>query len=247
MYSRSEGFTSNLPTRWRGAIIHLINNNPVKSWTIETVLGNIRMKQTASLWLFTYWNDLRNGRKAPNRFEIEPIKIGPLLPETFILETDDTRSFNFRLAGTKICETYGYELKGLDFISFWKDRNDREAVESLLHTIKEDGSAGLLEFSAMSEDDGESCRFEILLLPLIHSGEKVNRIMGVMSAIDTPYWLGSKRLGTQKLDDLDLIWPDIKPRFSNGNEERLSIIPTGNGRIVSSKGRLFRVLDGGKS
>jgi hypothetical protein len=203
------------------------------------------MKQTASLWLFTYWNELRNGRKAPNRFEIEPVKIGPLLPETFILETDESRSFCFRLAGTRICETYGLELKGLDFITFWQDRNDREAIESLLHTIKEDGSAGLLEFTATNED-GESCRFEILLLPLVHAGDKVNRIMGSMSPIDDPYWLGTKSLKSQKLNDLDLIWPDIKPRFSLDGNENLSFIPTGNGRIVSANGRLFRVLDGGK-
>ena len=203
------------------------------------------MKQTASLWLFTYWNELRNGRKAPNRFEIEPKKIGPLLPETFILETDETRSFRFRLAGTKICETYGYELKGLDFISFWKDRNDSEAVESLLHTIKEDGSAGLLEFTATSSD-GEDCRFEILLLPLIHAGEQVNRIMGSLSSIDDPYWLGSKRLKSQKLDNLDLIWPDLKPDFSRPDTDNLTITPSGIDRIVSTNGRLFRVIDGGK-
>ncbi|MCP4934632.1 MAG: PAS domain-containing protein [bacterium] len=203
------------------------------------------MKQTASLWLFTYWNELRNGRKAPNRFEIEPRKIGLLLPDTFILETDETRSFRFRLAGTKICETYGYELKGVDFISFWKDRNDHEAVESLLHTIKEDGSAGLLEFTA-TNSDGEDCRFEILLLPLIHSGERVNRIMGSLSSIDDPYWLGSKRLKSQKLDNLDLIWPDIKLEFSRDETDDLTIAPSGIDRIVSSKGRLFRVIDGGK-
>ncbi len=203
------------------------------------------MKQTASLWLFTYWNELRNGRKAPNRFEIEPKKIGPLLPETFILETDDTRSFRFRLAGTRICETYGYELKGLDFISFWKDRNDAEAVESLLHTIKEDGSAGLLEFTA-TNSEGDDCRFEILLLPLIHAGEQVNRIMGSLSSIDDPYWLGSKRLKSQKLDNLDLIWPDIKPDFSRPDTDNLTITASGIDRIVSSNGRLFRVIDGGK-
>lgn len=204
------------------------------------------MKQTASLWLFTYWNELRDGRKAPNRFEIEPTKIGPLLPETFILETDEERSFNFRLAGTKICETYGYELKGLDFVSFWKRRDDREAIESLLHTIKQDGSAGLLEFTALT-DDGQSCRFEILLLPLIHSGETVNRIMGSMSPIDDPYWLGTKHISTQNLDDLELIWPDHKPQFKAESDNKLTIVPTNSGRIVSTHGRLFRVLDGGKA
>lgn len=204
------------------------------------------MKQTASLWLFSYWNELRNGRKAPNRFEIEPVKIGPLLPETFILETDDSRDFRFRLAGTRICETYGYELKGLDFISFWDDRNEREAIESLLHTIKQDGSTGLLEFTARNED-GETCRFEILLLPLIHSGDEVNRIMGSLSPIDDPWWLGTKRLVSQNLDDLELVWPDIKPSLTLLDKDDRDNSPEYNGRIVSANGRLFRVLDGGKA
>ena len=204
------------------------------------------MKQTASLWLFTYWNELRNGRKAPNRFEIEPMKIGPLLPETFILESDKLDGFDFRLAGTRICETYGFELKGLGFLSFWKEKADREAIESLLYSIKTDGSAGLLEYTA-SNEEGESCRFEILLLPLIHSGDRVNRIMGCLSPLDDPYWLGTKRLKIQKLDDLELIWPDTNPKYTCDKSEKLTIVPTGNGRIVSAKGRLFRVLDGGKS
>lgn len=204
------------------------------------------MKQTASLWLFSYWNELRNGRKAPNRFEIEPVKIGPLLPETFILETNESRDFRFRLAGTRICETYGYELKGLDFISFWKDRNDREAIESLLHTIKEDGSTGLLEFTAQN-DEGETCRFEILLLPLIHTGNEVNRIMGSLSPIDNPWWLGTKRLVSQNLDDLEMIWPDIKPELTEDGEDDLETVTRYSGRIVSANGRLFRVLDGGKA
>ena len=94
--------------------------------------------------------------------------------------------------------------------------------------------------------DGEYCRFEILLLPLIHAGEQVNRIMGSMSAIDDPYWLGSKRLSGQKLDDLDLIWPDINPDFLRSDGDNLTITPSTTDRIVSANGRLFRIIDGGK-
>ena len=204
------------------------------------------MKQTASLWLFTYWNELRRGRKAPNRFEVDPMKIGPLLPETFILETgSNPQDCRFRLAGTRLCEAYGHDLKGRDFLSFWKERNDHEAIASLLMTISEDGSAGLLEMTAINQNR-ESCKFEILLLPLVHSGGRVNRIMGCMSAISEPSWLGSKPLIAQKLDDLELIWPDAKPKFAMAGDENLAVIPSGQGRIVTAKGRLFRVVEGGR-
>lgn len=203
------------------------------------------MKQTASLWLYTYWNSLRRGRIAPNRFEIEPMRIGPLLPETFILETGIEGKFRFRLAGTRICDTYGLELKGLDFLSLWHNPDDREALETLLLTIRQDGSAGVLQLTGLNED-GEPCRFEILLLPLVHAGERVNRIIGVLSPEDEPYWLGTKRLTTQVLDDLELIWPDTKPEWKYVEAEARSEARLESGRIVSANGRLFRVLDGGR-
>jgi len=178
------------------------------------------MKQTASLWLYTYWNSLRRGRIAPNRFEIEPMRIGPLLPETFILEATSDHWFRFRLAGTRICDNYGMELKGRDFLSLWQRADDREALETR--------------------------RFEILLLPLIHAGERVNRIIGVLSPVDEPYWLGAKRLKTQMLDDLELIWPDTRPEWSYVPNEVRPEAVTDAGRIVSAKGRLFRVLEGGR-
>jgi len=115
------------------------------------------MKQTASLWLYTYWNSLRRGRIAPNRFEIEPMRIGPLLPETFILEATSDHWFRFRLAGTRICDNYGMELKGRDFLSLWQRADDREALETLLLTIREDGSAAALKLTGMNED-GDKCR-----------------------------------------------------------------------------------------
>ncbi len=62
------------------------------------------MQQPTSRQLYAYWDRVRNGRIAPKRFEIEPAKIAPLLPETFITEATGLRTYRFRLAGTKICE-----------------------------------------------------------------------------------------------------------------------------------------------
>lgn len=203
------------------------------------------MKQTASLWLYTYWNSLRHGRVAPNRFEIEPLRIGPLLPETFILEANSDHKFRFRLAGTKVCDIYGLELKGLDFLTLWNRAEDREAIETMLLTIREDGSAGVLEFTGYNEDN-DRCRFEILLLPLIHAGERINRVIGILAPAEEPYWLGARRLTTQFIDDIDLIWPDTRPEWQFVSSEGRSEATIDAGRIVSANGRLFRVLDGGR-
>ena len=48
----------------------------------------------------------------------EPAKIAHLLPEmTFIAEGAGRPACRFRLAGTKICEQFGRELRGADILS----------------------------------------------------------------------------------------------------------------------------------
>ena len=85
------------------------------------------MKQKTNQILFAYWNDVRGERLAPRRFEIEPARIASILPETFILERHDGDTFSFRLAGTKLCEQFGFEFRGSNFLDGWEP-DDRLAI-----------------------------------------------------------------------------------------------------------------------
>ncbi len=76
------------------------------------------MKQHTSQSLFQYWNDVRRNRLAPQRFDIEPSRISHILSETFILERGERDDFLFRLAGTRVCDQLGTELRGQDFMHF---------------------------------------------------------------------------------------------------------------------------------
>ena len=83
------------------------------------------MKLDGSIALFQYWNRLRAGRPAPKRTEIEPADIKTLLADTFILERDTRGEAVFRLAGTRLCASYGRELKGFAFASLWQEKDQR--------------------------------------------------------------------------------------------------------------------------
>lgn len=83
------------------------------------------MQQPTSRQLYAYWDRVRNGRVAPRRFEIEPAKIAALLPQTFIAENAGMLSYRFRLAGTKICEQFGRELRGADLLGLWDAQGPR--------------------------------------------------------------------------------------------------------------------------
>ena len=77
------------------------------------------MKNEATIDLFSYWNRLRGQRPAPTRTEIEPSDIRQHLADTFILERDARGESVFRLAGTRVCATYGRELKNFSFSSLF--------------------------------------------------------------------------------------------------------------------------------
>lgn len=167
------------------------------------------MQQSTSQQLYAYWDRVRNGRTAPRRFEIEPAEISALLPETFIAERISARSYRFRLAGTLICQQFGHELRGTDLLDLWNDA-DRGSVASLLRTVLTDAAIGYGR-SRVYGQDNRHASFEFVFLPLIHVGETPNRVLGALTALEPPFWLGTEPLLRQELVDLNLHWPGEAP------------------------------------
>ena len=63
--------------------------------------------------LFDYWNDLRNGRAAPFRSEIDPRKISISLENMFVMEALPNGQLRFRVAGTGLCAQFGMVARGV--------------------------------------------------------------------------------------------------------------------------------------
>ena len=196
------------------------------------------------MWLYAYWNDLRKGRTAPERFEIQPAEIASLLPETFIAEVDSASNYPFRLVGTRVCEQFGRELRGVNFLDMWNDDN-REAIETLLHGTVVDGSVSYAEFQAFARD-GRHVRYELLVLPLVHASTSINRLMGCLSAVEVPYWVGTQPLERLEIIDAKIIWPDHQPHFLRADQiDEVPILRDSN-RVVTENGRTLRVFEGGR-
>ncbi|MGH6866366.1 MAG: PAS domain-containing protein [Methyloceanibacter sp.] len=192
------------------------------------------MQQPTTRQLFAYWDKVRNGRIAPRRFEIEPAKIAGLLPETFIAEGAGLLGIRFRLAGTKICEHFGRELRGMDFLNLWST-DDRDAVTSLARNVFADAAVGYGTFRAHTETSRQ-VDFEILLLPLIHRGRSINRLLGAITAIEPPFWLGAEPLTRQEIVELHLHWPEGIPAFVAHGAKTQGLTR-----------RRFRVVEGGRA
>ncbi len=206
-----------------------------------------RMKSKTSQLLYAYWNEVRSGRLAPRRFEIEPSRITPILPETFILERLDVECFRFRLAGTRICDDFGTEFRGTNFLDGW-NTDDRITLQRHLEVMTQQGGVGLIIFDVRTPAGGVQT-FECVLLPLIHTRDTIDRFLGAMTRLEEHAKIGDERLAMRRLRHSEVIWPDGRPHSVVASLHRqVPFLPhVRNARIVRSDRRQFRVYDGGLS
>lgn len=164
------------------------------------------MQMTSTRTLYDYWNTIRGARSAPDRKDIDPTRIREALANTFILELDESEKFSFRLAGSHLCTSYCRELKGRSFSALWHER-DSDAIETLTRAVTEDHAVALVTFQGTTALHTK-VSFEAILMPLRHNGSTHTRLLGAMTALDEPYWLGVQPIVEQRITGLRLIWPD---------------------------------------
>ena len=205
------------------------------------------MKHKTTQTLFVYWNQVRAGRLAPRRLDIEPSRISAVLPETFMLERGKPSGFYYRLAGTRVCEMFRTELRGADFLSGWS-AGDRAIVASALRATCDQGAVTLLKVEA-SSDAAHCLELEVIMLPLTHTDNVLDRVIGAASPLTSPHWLGYERLSTKRLLHHELIWPDGRPRalIDRSAQQAAARPATLSVRTVKRERRLFRVFEGGRA
>lgn len=208
------------------------------------------MKLEGTIALFQYWDRLRNGRAAPRRSEVEPADIKPMLADTFILERDTRGEAVFRLAGTRLCATYGRELKGFAFTSLWAPQDQPLAGRLATGSLQEK-SVSVTSYEGVT-NQGRSVAFELLLLPL-DGGIDSPRSLGCITPREKPYWLGSDPVVESRIDSMRLIDPNREPMFLK-NRPAIAVPPLAPSDDTMSEGgvgktRRFRhlvVIDGGR-
>jgi hypothetical protein len=180
------------------------------------------MQMPSTKTLYSYWNTIRGSRSAPDRRDIDPTRIRDALANTFILELEGQDKFSFRLAGSHLCTSYCRELKGRSFSALWHDR-DSDAMDTLLRAVTEDHAVALVTFQGTTALQTK-VSFETILMPLRHNGSTHTRILGAMSALDEPYWLGVQPVLEQRITGLRLIWPDEIAAEDTAREVLASVV-----------------------
>jgi len=207
----------------------------------------MQLKHKTSQTLFAYWDKVRGNRATPRRFEIDPGKIAGILPSTFILERLDPDTYRFRLAGTHVCDMFGAELRGTNFLSGWS-HSDRTSLMRHLAALTKQGAIETIHMEAAPVARA-STPFEAILLPLRHTGESIDRVLGALSPLDPPQWLGELPLSSKRVIAQELTWP-AGIENTTGQKQPTDkpvpvMLPGTHARVVRSDHRQFRVFEGG--
>jgi hypothetical protein len=164
-------------------------------------------RHASSQQLYAYWQGQRDGRPAPLRSAIEPVHFAKLLGDTFLLDASRTTAFPFRLAGTGLCANFGRELTGNDFLSIWQGA-DRDTLATTLRTIAQNACVAVVEIAGRTER-GNTAPIEMLLMPVSQDGRHNDRILGLFSPLERPYWLGMQRIVRQQVLSLRWLEPEV--------------------------------------
>ncbi len=151
------------------------------------------MRHATSRQLHAYWDALRAGRAAPGRDEIDPAAIRGILASVFVLDVaavplPRSADATFRLSGTRLDALFGRTLRGSTFDRLWSSRTAALAGRALDTVIE-----GRSPFVGQAVGGPEGCvgvEFELVLLPLTSSGRFGGRVLGALSTIATPDWMG---------------------------------------------------------
>ena len=211
------------------------------------------MRTKTNSKLYSYWNQVRGTRTSPRRFDIEPAQIADILSETFILEFQPPNGYQYRLAGTQICENFGRELRGTNFTDGWQDY-DRFSLQRHLTSIRKLGAVARILMEGTTRM-GIKSSFEILILPLRHNGEDINRFLGAIVPIEDADQTRLWPIVEYRIVETELTYPadgfeDIIPEPVEDTQPQPQppiLAHFRNARIVKQDRRQFRVYDGGLS
>ena len=164
------------------------------------------MKHKNSHLLVGYWSRLRAGRDAPDQTDIDPRAIKRLLSYTFILDCENPARPVYRLAGTALCERFGFELKGTGFLAHWESQSSLALAGLLRQSLAMRQPVCLSSVAATA--DHRMVELETVLAPIRFKGTEPGRFFGMVQMLSDPTPLLGRTIAYERLIGSQLIRED---------------------------------------
>jgi len=164
------------------------------------------MKHKNSHLLVGYWSRIRKGRAVPDQTDIDPRAIKRMLPFVFILDAENPARPIYRLAGTSLCERFGFELKGTGFLAHWEAQSSAALATLLAQALKLRQPVCLSSIGA-SADCG-MVELETVLAPVTFGPGAPTRFVGMIQILSDVSQLHGRPIAFQRLAASQLIRED---------------------------------------
>jgi len=161
------------------------------------------MKHRNSHLLVGYWSRLRKGRGVPDQTDIDPRAIKRILSHVFILEATDPARPVYRLAGTSLCERFGTELKGSEFLAHWEGQS-RSALGALLRQSLMTRQPVCIS-SIGSTMECAMVELETVLAPVTFGEAAPTRFVGMVQVVSDLAQLGGRPISFERLVGAQMI------------------------------------------
>ena len=193
------------------------------------------MKHRNSHFAVGYWSRLRRGRAVPDQADIDPKALKRVLPIVFLLDVRPDGRFVYRLAGTGICERYGTELRGLNFLSQW-DAESRSRLDILLREALMQHMPLCLTSIGATQD----CRMveiETVLMPITYGPGGARHFLGIAQLLSDAGSLGGGIVSFERLVASSIVREEDGLTGHNSPPEH-----AGNGRVAARAPHLKLVV-----
>src|ERR1700733_5063121 len=103
----------------------------------------------------------------------------------------------YRLAGTALCERFGFELKGTGFLAHWESRSSIALAPLLNQALKLHKPLCLSSIGATA--DNGMVELETVLTPVSFNGEEPTRFFGMVQMLSDPTPLLGNAISYERL------------------------------------------------
>ncbi len=127
--------------------------------------------------LYRYWRGKCREGAFPGRADIDPTEIPALLPHVFLIDiVDGGHDFRYRLLGTHIIESVGFEFTGQLVSEFMRDPEEELRAQDYHRLVESREPRHVIgNMAVFGRDD---MHYERVLCPLSSDGEAIDMIFG---------------------------------------------------------------------
>lgn len=147
--------------------------------------------------LLHHWEELCAGDGVPSHAQIHPRALKKILPIVFMLDVSNPTEPVYSLAGTRLCEQFGGELRGEPFFATW-EASSVSVANALMQTSQEQRVP--ISFEILTTFGGlQLVDVEIVLAPLTCGDAGIERFIGAMHIANPQPLLYSGTVISQRL------------------------------------------------